>query len=318
MPQTSQIVALSAPRAFLEYLELPIEHDSVTKLIEHTRSEHRKDDFQLDEKLLAFSMNPATKGRYNKAATIKGIFKANYCPLNVSLPAPTKPERTRQISHGILEAIYDNLPRDELRAIIDLQAFAGERVACLCALTPISSWEDYDDRYTLIRIKARNTKARYDHISIIPKPLADSLRAYAKRLERSCPFPNYETLWREIRELTLERFGIRLTSHYLRKRFASIAAKTRMSVNSWDYLMGDKPSLGHHAEAYSLEDYSGLVKEYDTYLASCLPIKNRKEPDEPINLMKQTTDVNTLLKTIETLQETIKALTLQLAEARTN
>jgi integrase len=263
-------------------------------------------------------MNPPTKGRYNKAATIKGIFKANYCPLNASLPAPSKPERTRQISHGILEAIYDNLPRDELRAIIDLQAFAGERVACLCALTTISSWEDFDDRYTLIRIKARNTKARYDHVSIIPKPLADYLRAYAKTLGRSCPFPNYETLWREIRGLTLEGFGIRLTSHYLRKRYASIAAKTRMPVNSWDYLMGDKPSLGHHAEAYSLEDYSSLVEEYDRYLAPCLPIKNHKEPDEPISLVRQTPEANTLLRTIETLQETVRALTLQLTEARTH
>ena len=289
----------------------------MTSLIEQTRAEHRQDNFQLDERLLAFSMNPTTKGRYNKAATIKGIFKANYCPLNVSLPAPTKPERTKQISHGILEAIHDSLPRDELRAIIDLQAFAGERVACLCALTPISSWEDFDDRYTLIRIRARNTKARYDHVSIIPKPLANHLRAYAKALGRFFPFPNYETLWREIREITLESFGIRLTSHYLRKRFASIAAKTRMPVNSWDYLMGDKPSLGHHAEVYSLEDYSSLVEEYDRYLAPCLPIKNHKEPYDPLGLVKQTPDINSLLKTIDTLQETIKTLTLQLAEART-
>ena len=318
VPRTSQIVALSSPRAFLEYLELPIGPNSVTRLIEQTRAEHRQDNFQLDERLLAFSMNPTTKGRYNKAATIKGIFKANYCPLNVSLPAPTKPERTRQISHGIMDAIYDSLPRDELRAIIDLQAFAGERVACLCALTPISSWEDFDDRYTLIRIKARNTKARYDHVSIIPKPLADYLRAYAKTLRRSCPFPNYETLWREIRGLTLKGFGLRLTSHYLRKRFATIAAKTRMPVNSWDYLMGDKPSLGHHAEAYSLEDYSSLVAEYDKYLVPYLPIKNHREPDEPVNLMKQTPDFNALLKTIETLQETIKTLTVQLAESRTH
>lgn len=221
-----------------------------------------------------------------------------------------------QISHGILEAIYDSLPRDELRALIDLQAFAGERVACLCTLTPISHWEDHDERYTLIRVRARDTKARYDHVSVIPKPLADYLRAYARELGRTVPFPNYETLWREIRGHTMAHFKLRMTSHYLRKRFASIAAKTRMPVNSWDYLMGDKPSLGHHAEAYSLEDYSGLVNEYDRFLAPFLPIKNHKEPDEPIEPTK-TQDASTLLKTIETLQETIKTLTLQLAEART-
>ena len=210
------------------------------------------------------------------------------------------------------------MPRDELRAIIDLQAFAGERVACLCALTPTSSWEDFDGRYTLIRIRARDTKARYDHVSIIPKPLADCLRTYAKTLGRSCPFPNYETLWREIRGLTLESFGIKLTSHYLRKRFATIAAKTRMPVNSWDYLMGDKPSLGHHAEAYSLEDYSSLVEEYDRYLAPLLPIENHREPDEPVNLLRQVPETTALLKTVEALQEIIKTLTRQLTEARTH
>ena len=90
-----------------------------------------------------------------------------------------------------------------------------------------------------------------------------------------------------------------------------------MPVNSWDYLMGDKPSLGHHAESYALEDYSGLVEEYDRYLVPYLSIPDMKEPEpsiEPTN----TREVNTLLKTIETLQETIRLLSSQLAEARTH
>ena len=286
----------------------------MSKLIERTRAEHRTDNFQTDEQLLSFALNPPSKGRYNKAATIKGIFKANHCPLTTSLPTPEPPERTKKISAETLKAIYESLPRDELRAIMDLQAFAAERVAALCLLTPTSDWTDYGN-YTLIHIASQNTKARYAHISIIPKPLADYLRAYAKTLGRTAPFPNYETLWREIRQLAIGQFGIRLTSHYLRKRFATIASKTAMPVNSWDYLMGDKPSLGHHAEAYALEDYSGLVEEYDRYLAPYLSIPDICEPDAPKEPNKQETNV--LLETIKTLQETVKALTLQLAEART-
>lgn len=90
----------------------------------------------MDELLLAFALNPPTKGRYNKAATVKGIFKANHCPLTVSLPTPEPPERTKKNSAEVLKAIYENLPRDELRAIIDFQAYAGERVAALRSLTP--------------------------------------------------------------------------------------------------------------------------------------------------------------------------------------
>ena len=130
------------------------------------------------------------------------------------------------------------------------------------------------------------------------------------------PFPNYETLWREIRQFAIEQFGIRLTSHYLRKRFATIASKTGMPVNSWDYLMGDKPSLGHHAEAYALEDHAGLIQEYDRYLAPYLSIPDMHEPDSTIEHNK-TREVDALLKTIEALQDTIKTLTLQVAEART-
>jgi hypothetical protein len=47
-----------------------------------------------------------------------------------------------------------------------------------------------------------------------------------------------------------------------------------MPVNSWDYLMGDKPSLGHHAEAYALEDYSDLIAEYEQCLAPYLSISS--------------------------------------------
>ena len=89
-----------------------------------------------------------------------------------------------------------------------------------------------------------------------------------------------------------------------------------MPVNSWDYLMGDKPSLGHDAESYVLEDFSGLVVDYDRFLAPYISIPDMHEPDLA-NEPTKTREVSTLLKTIETLQETIKTLTLQLAEART-
>jgi integrase len=249
------------------------------------------------------------------AAAIKGIFKANRCPLQVSFNT-TFTKSTRKISTGILKAIYQSLPRNELRLIIDLQAYAGERVAAICRNTGLDQWEDYG-AYTLIHVRAEHTKARNDHICIIPRSLADTIRQYAAQTGRTIPFPNYETLWREITHLALDRYDTRITSHYLRKRFHTIAGKTAMPVNSWDYLMGDKQTHGHNAGTYTLEDFSQLVQEYDKFLASFLSIGEPREPDEPINPTKQTPDLNALLKTIETLQETIRTLTHQLSEART-
>jgi hypothetical protein len=56
-----------------------------------------------------------------------------------------------------------------------------------------------------------------------------------------------------------------------------------MPVNEWDYLMGDRQTYGHNAGAYTLEDFSSLVTDYDKYLRAYLSIQNPKEPNDPDN-----------------------------------
>jgi hypothetical protein len=186
---------------------------------------------------------------------------------------------TKKISAGILQAIYEAATQEQ-QDLIDLQAYAGERVTCLTSLVTLDQWEDAGD-YTLIHVGTNQTKARNEHISIIPKTLADRIRERAKAAGRSRAFPNHDSLWREITQLALAKFGVRLTSHYLRKRFHTIAGKTPMPVNSWDYLMGDKQSWGHNAGTYTLEDFTDLINEYDRFLAPYLSIGEPKEPDAP-------------------------------------
>jgi integrase len=212
-------------------------------------------------------------------AAIKGIFKRNRTPLDASFNT-TFTHSTKKIGSGVLKEILLRLTREQ-QLLIRLQAYAGERIAVLARLTPISEYEDYDERYTLIHVRATDTKARNEHVCIIPKEIADELREYCRATQRSVPFPNYETLWREIRQTALEQFNVRLTSHYLRKRFHTIAGKTPMPINSWDYLMGDKQTAGHNANTYTLEDFTSLVNEYDRYLRPYLSITQPKEPDEP-------------------------------------
>jgi len=88
----------------------------------------------------------------------------------------------------------------------------------------------------------------------------------SKHLNLQTPFPNYEELWKQITKYVKANYNIRLTSHYLRKRFATIASKTPMDMNQWDYLMGTKKSKGHDASIYNLTILDDLIKDYDTYL----------------------------------------------------
>ncbi len=271
-------------RKFLEYAGTPVTRTALSELIAETRRQHREDDFSTDDALLRFVTQKPIILHASYGSYIKGVFRANRCPLTASFNSHfTHP--TKKISAGILKAIYQSLDTEH-RALMDFQAYAGERVSAICRKTPLDRWEDYDSYYTLVHIKAEDTKARNAHICIIPKELADWIRNYAKRRadngypNTNSPFPNHETLWKDITQLATSKFGTHITSHYLRKRFHTIAGKTAMPVNSWDYLMGDKQSHGHEATTYTLEDFSELVKEYSKYLAPYLSIGNPKEPDE--------------------------------------
>jgi hypothetical protein len=269
---------LSGTKHFLRFLGLPITDHTLTDLIERSRQQHRKENYTTDDRLLEFVGQKPIMSHASWGASIKGIFKANRCPLQASFNT-TFTHSTKKFGSGLLKAIYETVTLEEQK-LMDLQAYTGERLAAI-SLTPISQWEDFNDAYTLIHIKAPDTKARNEHVCIIPRTLADWLRNYCKQTNRDRPFPNCRTLWHEMTQVILTKFGIDLSSHYLHKRFHTIAGKTAMSVNSWDYLMRDKQSYGHNARTYTLEDFGELVREYDRYLAPHLPIHEPREPDEP-------------------------------------
>jgi hypothetical protein len=276
--KASARASINAIRRFLQFLNRPITTTAVSDLIAETRERHRRDDFAIDNAILQFVSTPPAITHSGYGAWVKGIFKANRTPLQASFNTCFT-HSTKKISPGILQAIYLAATLEQ-RDLMDLQAYAGERITCLASLVTLDQWEDCG-KYVLIHIESSQTKARYEHVSIIPKVLADRIRERAKAAGRSRAFPNHDSIWREITTLALAKFGVRMTSHYLRKRFHTIAGKTTMPVNSWDYLMGDKQSLGHNAGTYTLEDFADLIAEYDRFLAPYLSIGEPKEPDEP-------------------------------------
>jgi hypothetical protein len=273
--------AVNGIRNFLTFLGRDITTTAISDLIRETRELHRNDDFTIDNALLSFVATPPIITHSNYGAFIKGMFKVNRAPLQASFNTCFA-KSTRKISLGILKALYDILP-EEHKAIMDWQAYAGERIACMSRNITTKQIEIVNEKYAIVHIEAGQTKARKPHICIIPRTVTDRVLEIARQTGRmgSAPFPNAETIWREITEIALEKFGLRLTSHYLRKRFHTIAGKTPMPVNSWDYLMGAAQSLGHNASIYTLEDFSDLISEYDRFLAPYLSIGNPKEPDSP-------------------------------------
>ena len=298
--------ATAAARNFLGYLKIQTTDHAISDLIAKSRQDTAFKE-QTEDSLLTFSNLEPIRSHRKNATFLKGIFKANRCPLNISIDNHFN-AKTPKISEGILQAIYNSLD-NEHQSLIDLQAFSGERVQCICTVNT-TQIKTSNDKYSIVQVKPFQTKARIEHPSIIPNAVADKVLTIAKRAGRETPFPNYNSLWRDITKLALDKFNVRLTSHYLRKRFFSIAEKTPMPTNHWDLLMGSQKQTGHCAENYSLEDYSELVEEYDRYLSSQLDISRSHQRATPLI----STDLDRLLTENAELKDQLLKLTKLLTQ----
>jgi hypothetical protein len=202
--QSTLTHSINSIRCFLQHLNRPITATAVSELVDETRERHRHDDFAIDNALLEFVAQPPVITNCQYGAYVKGIFKANRTLLQASFNTSWT-HSTRKISAGILRAIYQAATQEQ-RDLMNLQAHAGERITCIASLVTLDQWEDAGD-YVLIHVQARQTKARNAHICIIPKTLADRIRERAKAAGRNRPFPNHDSIWREITKLALAKCG---------------------------------------------------------------------------------------------------------------
>jgi hypothetical protein len=265
-----------ASTKFLLFLGKEITDHAITDLVR--QKQQNPQDFWIEDQLLDFANKEPLTSFRRYSVRMLGVFRENRARLQATIDYHFT-SRTKKISDGILREIF--VAQDfERRTLMEYQAHAGERIQCLSKLD-ISQIEPFNNSYSIVRVKFNQNKVRIPHVCIIPKALAESILQICKVTGRRQPFPNYESLWKEITKYANRTFGVRLTSHYLRKRFHTIAGKTAMPVNSWDYLMGDKLSWGHGAETYTLEDFDELVREYDHFLAPSLPIETEHTTTEP-------------------------------------
>ena len=309
LSKASQREAYAACSKFLLFLRQEITSDAISGLVKHKQA--YPSDFTIEDQLVRFSnQKPITSYRHH-ATRILGVFRENRARLQVSIDSHFV-ARTKKISDGILREIF--LAQDfERQTLMEYQAYAGQRIDCLGSKVRLDQIQHFSDQYSLVNVEFWQNKTRIPHFCIIPRRVAEAILTVAKAAGRNRPFPNYEYLWREITESAAKRHGVRLTSHYLRKRFHSIAQKTPMPVNDWDYLMGDKIQQGHSAESYTLHDPTDIVQEYDNFLAQPLSLSEPKKS----NLTLQQPDISSLTQTIALLNQVISSQTALIEQLRT-
>jgi hypothetical protein len=147
------------------------------------------------------------------------------------------------------------------------------------------------------------------HICLMPLTFAKKVIETARKAGRNVPFPNYESQWKKIRKFAEAEYHVYLHSHYLRKRFQTIAESTLMPANHYALLMGDIPKEGHIPTTYSLSTQyqvflSKLIQEYDSFLVRDLTLNNKYQPN--------TNSISSNISELKTENENLRKLLAQL------
>jgi hypothetical protein len=252
-------------RNFLNRLHKPITPTVVTELVQY-KKDHPKDT-TFEEELQMWKADEKSSLRVQTdIGRILGTFRWNFAKLDMTIHVSSPPSKTEPISEPTLLAIYNRLSQRDKDALT-LMAYGAERIYAL-GHVPIENVHLIDDsNVALLDIPAKVTKTDEAHPSAIPKELAERLLEEAQQNGYSCLMPDIRTRFKHITRIARQHFNVRLTSHYLRKRFETRCERIPADVvnpNHWVILMGSRPTLGHMPNIYSLLSNKEVVQEYET------------------------------------------------------
>ena len=236
LPRRNHDSTCAALREFLLFLGKPITNHAVTELIDEVKKAHNSDNFMTENKLETFSNTQNILVHRNQATRVKAVFKANKVPLVLSINTHSEGELI-EIDEGALRRLFADLG-DEEQTMMEFQAYSGETVGCICSRVTTQQIELIDDDYAVIHVEKLQTRVRYSHPSIVPRRVAEKVIEIAKVTHRDNPFPNHETIWKNITQTASRDYAMTLRSYHLRRRFAAIARKTDMEEEDWRVLMG--------------------------------------------------------------------------------
>ena len=190
-------------------------------------------------------------------------------------------------------------------------AYSGERIQALARTPPQDISLVEGTNTAIIQVSPARSKTGIGHPTAIPKELAERLLQRTQEYGYLVILPNYDSQFRIITQLSKRKYGIRLTSHYLRKRFESICETipaNEMNPNHWLILMGSKPSYGHKPDIYSLRSDEQLAKEWETHLLPRLDLSGRSFQIPTNDLAKENVELKEqLIKLTKLLTERLQA-----------
>lgn len=264
---------------FLHFCNLEITNHTLSDLIETKQA--NPNNFEIEKALRKYCYStPKTPiTRTNEASYICSIFnRGNFTPLKIHINTHYAPEKT-EIPEAIIKAIYREVT-PELQIIQELEAYLGERRRAIGYLKLTDFNLEINPDYAVAFFDGEYTKGHIRHFSICPQQTALKAIKLAHKTGREFIFPNYETLWKKIKNYALKKYHVHYTSHYLRIRFETIADDTGISMNKVSYLMGGTPhtpdttKLAHLPEHYLLKEAKKYIRFYDQFLAKPLSLGN--------------------------------------------
>ena len=196
----------------------------MTELVRFKKN-HPKDT-HIEQELKLWKAEATSSTIPNYIARILGIFRRNYAPLDMHIHVSSGHYKTIPIKEPILLAIRnDSELAQRERDAIDLMAYGAERRRALSML-PLENVHFVENSNTaILDIPARLAKTGINHPTIIPKDLAERLLQTASENGYTVLMPNFHSIWNRITRLAASKYKVRLTSHYLRKRFETIAER---------------------------------------------------------------------------------------------
>jgi hypothetical protein len=308
LARANYLDCVGAAYAMLKSMGIPITDYSIADLVR--RKEENPRDMSIEKALTVLKSTPTVRTNTVHASRMVGLFKANFVPLSIHIwvksGRPTKP-----IQETVLRAIRQDSELKQIHHdLLDLMAYSGERIQALAMTPPEDVSFVEGTEAAIISVSPARSKTATEHPTAITRELAERLLQRAQEYGYPVILPNYNSLFRTITKLSEQKYGIHLTSHYLRKRFETICETipaNEMNPNHWLILMGAKPSYGHRPDIYSLRSDEQLAKEWETHLLPRLDLSRR--PFQQQN--------NDLTKENQELKEQILKLTKLLTEKLT-
>jgi hypothetical protein len=262
---------------FLQFCNLPITNHTLNDLVAYKQA--NPNSSEIEQAIRKFISQEHQIKRTTEATYILGIFnRGNFTPLHIHVNSHFVTDH-KEIPETTLKEIYAGCP-DEEKNVQDLQAHLGERRGAIMKITPDQINFDLDKDLAAIFFNGTTTKCHIRHFSLCPKPIIEKTLEIMKDTQRTTAFPNFKRHWDVITKFAQKEFKVKYTSHYLRRRFETIADDSGISMNKISFLMGGSPPhgsddlarLGHLPQIYVMKSVPKIAAAYKQYLQQKLDL----------------------------------------------